>query len=176
VNSELFQETVQASVDMDIPIIVVDRLKYAQSEAQKISECIKRFIGNENAVDLNYIITNYCNNMVGCAYYEDQEISEYHKFFNEKGVLSLIFDLYDHLEKNGKEDLILFLRETVSKERQMVNNLIFDYYTQSKDEIKKELKEEISNIPIENMKEELQEICQKVENDDYTNFCAQQKG
>lgn len=114
IHDEVFEETVQASVDMNIPIVIVDRLKYALREREKISKSIEKFKNNLDSEELRYIVTNYCNNMVGIPM--DSEC----KVFTKEKLVGMINELYAFINGLGADkrvELLGVLKELIATER-----------------------------------------------------------
>ena len=129
----LFNETVQAAVDNGIPIVIVDRLKYAKNEKKKYEELLTKFENEPKPEDLVDILLIICNNMVGCAKYDSQPDMEYHKYFNEE-VLTTVLDKIIEIIIRQPEDIKV--------------SLITELYNYSNNEelIKDENKTKISNL------------------------------
>lgn len=164
IESDVFKETIQAAVDMNVPIVIVDRLKYAKSEYKKIEEKITEFKQKLNIHDLEYIIRSYCNNMIGCKYFYTQQLCEYHKIFNFKGFLTLVFDLYKFLLKYNDERIINDFNQILEKEKfssSYIFRSIYQLYVNGDETIKKQIETEINNVTIPNMDKELNTILDK---------------
>jgi len=119
IDTELFKETIQAAIDNDIPIVIVDRLKYAKSERDKITNKVNEFMINPTAETLEFIITQYCNNMIGCKYYETQEKAEYHTIFTKEKLLNVVSTLYDFintLNMSKRNELLMVLESLLKNE------------------------------------------------------------
>lgn len=114
IKDEVFEETVQASIDMNIPIVIVDRLKYALREQEKINKSIERFRESLDIDELKYIVTNYCNNMVGVSM--DSEC----KVFTKEKLLLMLNELYSfiyRLSDDKRFELLKVFKELIVIER-----------------------------------------------------------
>lgn len=90
-DNELFQETVQAAIDQGLPIVVVDRLKYAKQEYAKTMALAEDFITDMNPSTFEAFFQSWMNNNVGCRKYPLQKKSEYHDYFSISS-LEVIYD------------------------------------------------------------------------------------
>lgn len=161
-----FEETVQAAVQFDIPIIIVDKVKYALSEKKKIEDRIKKFKLNPNTDDLRYIITNYCNKLFELEFCHNTKSDKYMNSFTIDGFSDIFNDLKNFIITldGSKSDLLLaelndLVGENVSLQRIIIEGKkteiavdndkkdgsvdvlaqIMTYYLAATDEIKKEL-------------------------------------
>ena len=97
-----YEEIRQAATDMNLPIVLVDRLKYAKSELKKCSRMYDNFV---NTLDYRYVdllLTNYFNNMIGCIKYSEYDL-EYYKYFNEEGFNNIYKNILECI--NSQEDM-----------------------------------------------------------------------
>lgn len=85
-NNELYQENLQAAYDFDIPIVIIDRLKYAKQEKEKCDLLEQEFNNSRNPEILRELFLNYMNNWVGCRYFEINPKAEYNDIFNDEVV------------------------------------------------------------------------------------------
>ena len=99
--AHLYEETVQASVDQNIPIVIVDRLKYAKKEHDEFNELLNKFesnlnaeINNDRVDEFHQLFLKYFNNMVGCFNYTDISL-EYYEYFSTEGFIKL----YKHIKE-----------------------------------------------------------------------------
>ena len=96
-NSDLYKETIQAAVDHNIPILILDRLKYVKSEKKKCEEYYNSFIQTKDYHLLYNFFLTYFNNIIGCISYDD-DIKEYNKEFNLSGIMVYINKLLSDIE------------------------------------------------------------------------------
>ena len=64
-DNQLYQETLQASIDQGIPIVIVERLKYAKSEKIKCDNLVQEFYITKDYKKLEEMVLTYSNNMIG---------------------------------------------------------------------------------------------------------------
>jgi len=100
--NEYYQMTLQCATDMDLPIVVVDRLKYAKREMAKCVDLENKFYESKDLNCLEELFLTYMNNGVGCRLFEKQTKAEYHDIFSEQ----VINNFYKRLVLYIKEDLI----------------------------------------------------------------------
>ena len=81
-NNKLYQENLKAAHDFDIPIVVIDRLKYARLEKEKCDLLEQEFKNSRNPEILRKLFLNYMDNMVGCRYFETNPKAEYNDIFS----------------------------------------------------------------------------------------------
>lgn len=118
---DLWDEYCQAAHDYDVPIVIVDRLKYAKSELSKIEGYENDFYTTFDSELLSKIIVQFCNNMIGCTCFDLNDEREYHRIFS-KGVLnSLVERLFDFIigveDKKMRLNLIKDLCLVLEQER-----------------------------------------------------------
>jgi len=73
----LWQETLKAAKDFDIPIVRINREKCAKNEIQKIDDMVTEFEQTKNPEIISKIITQFHNNRFGNKNYHDLIISAY---------------------------------------------------------------------------------------------------
>ena len=79
-----YNETLQAAVDHNLPIVIVDRLYYAKKEAAKCDALYESICKNKDYSKVINLIENYINNLIGCKDYLSDG-KEYHKYFTDNG-------------------------------------------------------------------------------------------
>lgn len=113
-----FEEAVKASVQFDIPIVIIDKMKYALSEKMKIEDRIKKFKLSLDVDDLRYIITNYCNKLFELEFCYNSKSDKYKNSFTNNE-LSYIFNELKNfimtLEDNKRDLLLSELNNLVSE-------------------------------------------------------------
>ena len=117
-NNELYNETLQAAIDNNIPIVIVDRLKYAKSEAKKCEQLKDKFYSQKDFQSLKQLFTKYCNNMVGCKRY-DNDNSKYHDVFDENGLDSLFNEIFTYIKNQDNRELLEYLSDIIKNEQFM---------------------------------------------------------
>ena len=106
--NEHYKYTLQASVDFNIPIVIVDRLKYAKREYKKCEKLLIEFLESFDTNKLNELLLTFFNNAIGCKCYTDIE-HEYNKIFNQKSFDNLYQKIIDFIGKqNNIKKLDLF--------------------------------------------------------------------
>ena len=92
----IYEETIAAAVDQNIPIIIVDRLKYAKSETKKCQDLLAYF---QETLDLNALeelIVNFMNNTIACIKHLNDD-REYYKYFNSYKFNNLYQRIFDFI-------------------------------------------------------------------------------
>ena len=100
-NNELYQETLQAAYDFDVPIVVVDRLKYAKSEKEKCDSLERKFNDSRDPETLRELFLNYMDNWVGCRYFVTNPKAEYNDIFNDE----VVCEFYKRITNLIKNDI-----------------------------------------------------------------------
>ena len=100
-NNELYQENLQAAYDFDIPIVVVDRLKYAKLEKERCDLLEREFNNSRDPETLRELFLNYMDNWVGCRYFETNPKAEYNDVFNDK----VVCEFYKRITDLIKNDI-----------------------------------------------------------------------
>lgn len=77
--NKMFGEVLQAAADMNIPVVVVDRSKYATREMAKCNELEEEFKNSHNLDILNELMLTYFNNNVGSRFFTE---NPYYESFN----------------------------------------------------------------------------------------------
>ena len=108
-NNELWDEYCQAAHDYDVPIVIVDRLKYAKFERNKISQLEEVFSTTYDERSLEQIILQFSNNMIGCACYDQNNVCEYNRIFSLDAFSDLVSKLIDTILNIKNEKLRLKL-------------------------------------------------------------------
>ncbi len=98
-NNKYYEMTLQAAADFGVPIVIVDRLKYAKSEKEKCDKLEEKFMETKSSLALEELLLTYANNAVGCRKFEGQEEKEYHKIFSSETVLNFYTKIYSQLKK-----------------------------------------------------------------------------
>lgn len=87
--NNLYQETIQASIDLNIPIVIVDRLKYAKSERDKWNKLFEKIKEKPDAESVRNLFYIQLTNRIGCHDFSNgKDIKEYNKYFTDVSVLS----------------------------------------------------------------------------------------
>lgn len=171
---ELWDEYCQAASDYEIPIVIVDRLKYAKLEYANIEKLEQEFYNGYDEKVLHKIVVNFANNMIGCTCFDSTDEREYHKIFSQNTFSELISRLYDHILQIEDEQLkirvLLDLYNELKKEKEKggyvpsldkVVGLLRQYNVSFNDEDDKKsadlYKESIINHYYYNSSEEVQE-------------------
>ena len=102
-NNELYQETLQAAYDFDVPIVVVDRLKYAKNEKEKCDSLERKFNDSRNPETLRELFLNYMNNWVGCRKFQKNPEAEYNDIFNDEVVCEFYKRITDLIKNDIRE-------------------------------------------------------------------------
>ena len=76
----------QAAADFNIPIIIVDKLKYAKRERAKCDLLEEEFYKTLNPEILRRLFLTYMNNGIGCRDFGTDSNSKYHKLFNNNAI------------------------------------------------------------------------------------------
>ena len=112
-NNAIYKETIQASIDHNIPIVIIDRLYFARREEKRCNLLKEEFINNLHPTILKELITNYVNNIISCARYASVNHAEYHDVFTYKKISILINELIDIIINNKRPDLANNLNELI---------------------------------------------------------------
>lgn len=95
-DNEYYKNTLQCAADMNLPIVIIDRKKYAISEKRKCEQLEKEYNETGNLNILKELFLTYMNNNVGCRKFEEQEECEYHTIFSN----NVIIDFYNRILNN----------------------------------------------------------------------------
>ena len=159
---ELWEKTKKAASQFDVPIVIIDRLHYAQQEKEKIEESLKAFEETLDPKLLNTIITEFENNRTGYREYHEAICN---KFFSDQIMNTYLKRIIQAIEKeNGNPRLQLSNYEelTLLISRELENRNSFRK-TQD-DKIEKYWNEELKNI--ESQKNRVARKCQGLEEKD----------
>ena len=99
-NNSLYQETLQAAYDFDIPIVVIDRLKYAKLEKEKCDMLEKEFYSSRNPKILRELFLNYMNNNLGCHQLKNNLKAECYDVFSDEVVWNFYERITDFIESD----------------------------------------------------------------------------
>lgn len=92
-----YEEVVQASVDMNVPIVIVDRLLFAKKEKKKCDVIFDSLVSSKDANYISLLLLNYFNNTIGCTDYTGYDYEYYH-YFNDNGFEELCVKLLDYID------------------------------------------------------------------------------
>ncbi len=171
-----YQMILQASHDFNVPIVIVDRLKFARRELKKCLNLEKEFLETKDSKVLEELFLTYMNNAVGCREFTGYEVKEYHKVFNESVIREFYKRIYsylkgecDNLDNNNVQKLgdnIVTLLKLLIHEKEsyasshksyMLSPYIdLDLEIENLKKLLEEYKKKVSNIPnitIENIDE-----------------------
>ena len=120
-DNSYYQETIQAAVDHDVPVLIIDRLYYAKRETDKCNKLMEEIFNNKQYNKINDLVVTYMNNVVGCIKYDCQELKEYHKYFTKEGFEkmynTIIVNIGNTYNINNKKTLLLNLYKSIVIER-----------------------------------------------------------
>lgn len=123
---QLYQETLQASIDQGIPIVIVDRLKYAKSEKIKCDNLVQEFYITKDYKKLEKMVLTYSNNMIGCQSF-DNEVKEYNQIFNNIEFNKYIDNIILYVPNEFTKEEIVMIYQTlinsVKKETEKGSNI-----------------------------------------------------
>ena len=112
-NNELFNETLQASVDFNIPIVIVDKLKYIKKEAEKQNINIQKFKENPSIKLLRDICYNELTNRIGTHdFSKGKDVKEYNKYYTDDKVLEkfkIVINMIDNFDMKLEEKATYFI-------------------------------------------------------------------
>ena len=103
-----YEEIVQSAIDMNLPILIVDRLYYAKREQKKCSIMYEQLLQTGDASNISKILLTYFNNMIGCIDYNGNG-SEYCTYFNDDGFDKLFNKLLNDIE--NMQDINIKLKQ-----------------------------------------------------------------
>ncbi len=125
-DNQLYQETLQASIDQGIPIVIVDRLKYAKSEKIKCDNLVQEFYITKDYKKLEEMVLTYSNNMIGCQSF-DNEVKEYNQIFNNIEFNKYIDNIMLYVPNEFTKEEIVMIYQTlinsVKKETEKGSNI-----------------------------------------------------
>lgn len=116
-NNDMYKETLQASIDHNIPIVIIDRLYFAKREEKKCQLLKEEFLNTLNPSILKELITNYANNIVSCTRYISSKHAEYNDIFNIKKMSILINEIIDIIISHKRFDLAEDLKKLITLEQ-----------------------------------------------------------
>lgn len=123
---QLYQETLQSSIDQGIPIVIVDRLKYAKSEKIKCDNLVQEFYITKDYKKLEEMVLTYSNNMIGCQSF-DNEVKEYNQIFNNIEFNKYIDNIILYVPNEFTKEEIVMIYQTlinsVKKETEKGSNI-----------------------------------------------------
>ena len=183
-DNPLYQETIQAASDFNIPIIILDRLQYAKRETIICQELEKEFFTKKDTDSLRTLIFRFWNNVRSCSKNHDAKDAEYKNYFTDNDANQLVTRIYNFILELNNEDLknnfIAFLRRVnypvenigiiidylndikstpkIPKERE---ENIARFYYKSESTIQEKIKKDIENHV------SLDEIIRKINNHEY---------
>lgn len=159
---ELWEKTKKAASQFDVPIVIIDRLHYAQQEKEKIEGNLKAFEETHDPKLLNTIITEFENNRTGYREYHEAICN---KFFSDKVMNTYLKRIVQAIEK-GESNLRLqfsnYEELTRLISRELENRNLFSK-TQD-DKIEKYWNEKLQDI--ESQKNSVARKCQGLEEKD----------
>lgn len=193
-DNAMYQETLQASVDHNIPIVIIDRLYFAKREEKRCNLLMDNFKTKLHPTILKKLITNYINNVISCTRYDTVPHSEYHDIFTYNKLSTLMNEIIDIIVSNKRPDLAIYLGSIITLEdletklprtdfqklRTFIsqNNIEYNNLVNKEDDISKKtiiskfyyessdsIKEQIYNDL--NNKVDLTEIIRKINNNEY---------
>jgi len=116
-----YEETLQAATDMDLPIVLVDRLKYAKRENKKCEELYNKFTATNDSKYMNEILETYFNNEIGCIKYTGYNL-EYYNYFNKQKFNLLYKNILEYIKSqeniNTRINLLSDIINSLEKEYQ----------------------------------------------------------
>lgn len=118
-NNAIFQESVQAAVDNNIPIVIVDRLYFAKREEKRCNELKEQFLTDLNSETLKELLTNYMNNIIGCTKYLGVQEAEYHTIFTEEKLCNLMREIIDEIIRVDNYELAVDLDIILENDKKM---------------------------------------------------------
>ena len=95
-----YAQSVQAANDFGIPLVIIDRLKYAKRESIKLSKKEKLFSTTYATCLLREIIDGYLNNYVSCAPRIDSSTKEYNNYFTKEYVHKALSRILNFIRDN----------------------------------------------------------------------------
>lgn len=96
-DGELWDEYCQAASDYGVPIVIIDRLKYAKLEIKKIEDMVVQFGESYNVSLIDKIIVEFCNNMIGCQHFAGSDKKAYHEIFTAVRFEEIVNTLTSHI-------------------------------------------------------------------------------
>lgn len=133
--ANIYEETIQASIDQDIPIVIVDRLKYAKKEKNECNKMFEKFKNNikgeiniENGNELYELLLKVFNNMVGChnytsiplEYSDIFSIQEFNKLFEK--ITNAISEISDLEKRFEISEYLWYILDDESNKRDFTGN------------------------------------------------------
>ncbi|NMA50877.1 MAG: hypothetical protein GX951_03395 [Mollicutes bacterium] len=106
-----YEQSLQAAKDMNLPIVIVDRLYFAKKEMDKCYLIYEQLLQTKDPSYLSLLIITYFNNIIGCHDYNDGNL-EYNKYFNAKGFKKM-FEIVIEGIKNINDNTIKYNHLTV---------------------------------------------------------------
>ncbi len=101
-----YEEVVQASIDMNIPIVIVDRLLFAKKESKKCDVIFDSLVSSKDPNYITLLLLTYFNNVIGCVDYNSYDY-EYCKYFNDDGFDALCVKLLSYIDTINDNDVKL---------------------------------------------------------------------
>jgi hypothetical protein len=98
--NEYYQMCLQAASDFNIPIVIVDRLKFAKREKFKCDQLEEAFNKTGDLEVLKELFLKYMNNGVGCRYFDGQQKAEYHDIFSSTSIQEFYQRIFNYLQNN----------------------------------------------------------------------------
>ena len=143
--ANIYEETLQASIDQDIPIVIVDRLKYAKKEKEECNKKFEEFKNNlkgeiniDNGNELYQLLLKVFNNMVGCCNYTNVKL-EYTEIFSKDefkklfdNIIDLINEISDSKNRFTMFEFLWYILNDESEKREFTDksSRIGDVYTE----------------------------------------------
>ena len=99
-NNEYYQMCLQAASDFNIPIVIVDRLKFAKREKFKCDQLEEAFNKTGDLEVLKELFLRYMNNGVGCRMFDGQQHAEYHDIFSSTSIQEFYQRIINYVKNN----------------------------------------------------------------------------
>ncbi len=96
-----YAQSVQAANDFGIPLVIIDRLKYAKRESIKLIKKEKLFYTTYSEYLLKEIIDGYLNNHISCSPRIDSSAKEYNNYFTKEYVYEVLSRILNHIRDNN---------------------------------------------------------------------------
>lgn len=130
--AKIYEETLQAAIDFNLPIVVVDRLKYAKLEREKCDNLLIEFEKNHNFDLLEQLFVNICNNAVGCFNYYNINL-EYCELFNKDVLNSYFYKIIKIINSFSLDDKVVAYKMLIKIKENELKKLntsvsIMDFY------------------------------------------------
>ena len=110
-NNRVFNETLQAAADFNLPVVVIDRTKVSKKEMEKCQNLENKFRKTHDLEILNDLFIKYFNNNVGGRFFSDKELYMKNNLFSNESLVDfynrIIYHITNEITDNKEREVII---------------------------------------------------------------------